>query len=425
MTRAVIEAESAVLSSLLHRPSAIASVGLSPDDFLNRKHREIFAALLELDTVTDVVTLTAKLPELADEIIGIASNSWTSAQLPNHASIVRQAALGRRMSDVLDEAIRGMADNDRPIVDILDATIGGLMNLNSRNTKYDHDFVDAVRGAWEAVDHAYQHKGQLVGITTGFERLDARFGGFHKGDLTLIGARPSMGKTAIMANMAMSAYAAGHNIGIISGEQPKEQIAARAMSLGSNVPAESLRNGNVEEEHWGYLMKWIGSVKRDRIRILDRAEPELDEIIRTARKWKHEYGIKALYVDYLQRIRYRKGQVSRIDEVSEVARGMKTLARELDIPVICLAQVKATVDNRDKDDRRPRLGDIANSDEATREADQIMFLYRDEVYFPETTTMRGIAELNVEKNRHGPTGQFKLAFIAETMRFGNLAGGPY
>lgn len=420
MSRVVLDAEAAVLSSLLHRPSALATVSLKPDDFLNRKHREIFDAICQLDQATDPVTLSAKMPHLANEILEIASNAWTSAQLPNHAKIVRDASLSRRMAEVLDDAIHGLNGNDMPVDKVLDDAIGSLMGLHSRNMKYDHDFVDGIKAAWEAVDYAYQNKGKILGVSTGFKRLDSRFGGFHKGDLTLIGARPSMGKTALMANLAMNAYAVGHNIGIISGEQPKEQIAARAMSLGSTVPAESLRNGNVEDEHWGYLMRWIGSVSRDRIRILDRPEPELDEIIRTARRWKHEYGIAALYVDYLQRIRYRKGQVSRIDEVSEVARGMKTLARELDIPVICLAQVKQAVDNRDKDDRRPRLGDIANSDEATREADQIMFLYRDEVYFPETTPVRGIAELNVEKNRHGPTGQFKLAFHGETMRFADL-----
>ena len=419
MNRAVLDAESAVLSSLMHRPTAISSVHLSAEDFHNRKHQAIFAALMELDDSADAVTLTAKLPDLADEIINIASNAWSSAQLQNHANIVRNAALGRRMSDVVDEAIREITSQERPMTEVLDAAIGGLMNLNSRNTKYDHDFVDAVKAAWEAVDYAHLNQGTLLGVATGFKRLDDRFGGFHKGDLTFIGARPSMGKTALMTNLAMNAYAAGHNIGIISGEQPKEQIAARSLSLGSGVPAELLRNGNLDEEHWPHLMRWIGTVKRDRIRILDRPEPTLDEIIRTARKWKHEHGISALYVDYLQRIRHRKA-TSRIDEVSEVARGLKTLARELNIPVIALAQVKAEVDKR-TGDKRPGLGDIANSDEATREADQIMFLYRDEVYDRDSQS-KGLAELNVEKNRHGPTGQFTLRFACETMHFADLPG---
>lgn len=419
MNRAVLDAESAVLSSLMHRPTAISSVHLTAEDFHNRKHQAIFAALMELDDSADAVTLTAKLPDLADEIINIASNAWSSAQLQNHANIVRNAALGRRMSDVVDEAIREITAQERPMTEVLDAAIGGLMNLNSRNTKYDHDFVDAVKAAWEAVDYAHLNQGTLLGVATGFKRLDDRFGGFHKGDLTFIGARPSMGKTALMTNLAMNAYTAGHNIGIISGEQPKEQIASRGLSLGSGVPAELLRNGNLDEEHWPQLMRWIGTVKRDRIRILDRPEPTLDEIIRTARKWKHEHGISALYVDYLQRIRHRKA-TSRIDEVSEVARGLKTLARELNIPVIALAQVKAEVDKR-TGDKRPGLGDIANSDEATREADQIMFLYRDEVYDRDSQS-RGLAELNVEKNRHGPTGQFTLKFACETMRFTDLQG---
>jgi replicative DNA helicase len=186
------------------------------------------------------------------------------------------------------------------------------------------------------------------------------------------------------------------------------------------VPAELLRNGNLDDEHWPRMMAWIGSIKRDRIRIMDCPEPNLDDLIRTARQWKHEHNIQILFVDYLQRVRYRKAQ-SRIDEVSEVARGLKTLARELEIPVVALAQVKAEVDKR-TGDKRPNLGDIANSDEATREADQIMFLYRDEVYNRDTHE-RGIAELNVEKNRHGPTGQFRLSFRADTMQFRDFGGG--
>ena len=421
MSRAIIEAENSVLSSLMHRPQAVASCGLVADDFLNRKHREIFAAIAELDASADAVTLAAKLPDLADEILTIASNAWTSAQLPHHARIVKNAALSRRMSDVLDEAIKGIHDADRPASEILDAAISGLMGLNARNTKYDHDFVEAIKGAWAQIDYAYEHKDELIGITSGFKRIDERFGGFHKGDLTFIGARPSMGKTAMMANMMLSAYEAGHNIGIISGEQPKEQIAQRGFSLGTQVPAELLRNGNLDEEHWPRLTAWIKSVKRDRIRIMDKPEPGIDEVIRTARQWKHEHKIQILFVDYLQRVRYRKAG-NRIDEVSEVARGLKTLARELEIPVVALAQVKAEVDKRTTD-KRPNLGDIANSDEATREADQIMFLYRDEVYNRDSQE-RGIAELNVEKNRHGPTGQFKLSFRADTMTFSDLAGYP-
>lgn len=422
MSRPVLEAESAVLSSLMHRPGAISSVHLKAEDFLNRKHQAIFAALLELDTSADPVTLAAKMPELADEIIHIASNAWSSAQLANHAEIVRNAALGRRMSDVMDEAIREISDGERKMAEILDTAIGGLMGLNSRNTKYDHDFVDALKAAWEGVSYAYDNRGTILGVPSGFKRIDARFGGFHKGDLVFIGARPSMGKTALMTNLVVNAYNAGHNLGIISGEQPKEQIAQRGMSLGSGVPAEFLRNGEIEEEHWPRLTEWFRSIKRERVRILDRPEPSLDEIVRTARKWKHEHNISALYVDYLQRIRHRKAS-SRIEEVSEVARGLKTLARELEIPVIALAQVKAEVDKR-TGDKRPGLGDIANSDEATREADQIMFLYRDEVYNRETEA-RGIAELNVEKNRHGPTGRFNLQFLSETMAFKDFEGGDW
>lgn len=417
MSRAIIEAESAVLSSLLHRPQSVASVELDASDFLSPKHRQIFDAILTLDLNTDAVTLMAQLPELSGDIMTIAENAWSSAQLPHHAKIVKNASLGRRMSEVLDNAIQGIHDSQTSSAEVLDLAISGLMGLNAKNTRYDHDFVDAIHIAWKNIDYAYENKGKVLGITSGFKRLDDRFGGFHKGDLVFIGARPSMGKTALMTNLMMSAYAAGHNVGVISGEQPKEQIAQRGFSLGSQVSAELLRNGNLDDEHWPRLMAWIKTVKRDRIRIMDKPEPNIEEVVRVARQWKHEHKISILYVDYLQRLTYRKAR-NRIEEVSEVARTLKTLARELEIPVVALAQVKAEVDKRPSC-KRPNLGDIANSDEATREADQIMFLYRDEVYDRDSAD-RGLAELNVEKNRHGPTGQFTLKFRADTMSFSDM-----
>ena len=158
----------------------------------------------------------------------------------------------------------------------------------------------------------------------------------------------------------------------------------------------------------------IRRLKSRNVLIDDRSSPRLDVIARIARRWKHDHGMRVLFVDYLQRIEIPRAQ-NRIEEVSEAARGLKTIARELDIPVVCLAQVKAEVDKR-PGDKRPNLGDIANSDEATREADQILFLYRDEVYNHDSPD-RGMAELNCEKNRHGPTGQFRLRFDAPTMRF--------
>lgn len=225
-----------------------------------------------------------------------------------------------------------------------------------------------------------------------------------------------MGKTALMVNLGLNAAAVGHTIGLISGEQSAMQLGQRSLAADAQIQAECMRNGNISDEVWPKLSDSMQRLAKRRLRIFDRPAPTLEEVIRTARLWKQEYGMSALYVDYLQRIRFR-GVEKRHEEVAEVAQGLKTLARDLDIPVICLAQVKADVETRT--DKRPRQGDIANSDEATREADLIAFLYRDEVYH-DNTPNPGIAEINVEKNRHGPTGQFKIKFNPGSMLFEDL-----
>src|SRR5690606_229620 len=184
-----------------------------------------------------------------------------------------------------------------------------------------------------------------------------------------------------------------------SGEQSAMQIGQRSIALEAGVAAERMRNGQFEDEDWPRLSEGMHKLMRRNVRLIDRSAPTLDEVCRTARRWRQEHKIEVLFVDYLQRIRVPRAE-SRIEEVAEVARGLKTLARDLDIPVVALAQVKAEVDKRT--DKRPGLGDIANSDEATREADLIGFLYRDEVYHDDSPH-RGIAELNIDKNRHGPT----------------------
>jgi replicative DNA helicase len=228
-----------------------------------------------------------------------------------------------------------------------------------------------------------------------------------------------MGKTALAVNFALAAGRAGHTVGLISGEQSAKQIGQRSLAIDAEVRAELMRNGQIEDSVWSLLNQAAKRLGQHRIRIYDRPAPTLDEVVRTARWWKQEFGMGLLLVDYLQRIRV-PGIRERKDEVAEVAIGLKTLARDLDLSIVCLAQVKAEVEQRTE--KRPRQGDIANSDEATREADQIAFLYRDEVYNDDTED-KGVAELNVEKNRHGATGQFRIGFDAESMRFHNLDEG--
>ena len=222
--------------------------------------------------------------------------------------------------------------------------------------------------------------------------------------------------TAFLLGLVDAAAQSGVPVGLISAEQPAIQIGIRRVSLASGVGAVRIRSGNFEDQDWGLLSAGMSKSKDAPVWIYDRSAVTLDELTGIARKWKHAHGIRALYVDYAQRITVPGAD--RITEVSQVARGLKNLARDLQVPVVSLAQVVKGVDQRN--DKRPTAGDLANSDELTREADQILMLYRDEVYNRDTPD-KGIAEVLIEKNRHGPTGFKRLAFLPETMAFRDLA----
>lgn len=419
-----VDAEASVLGGLMLAPDSLAKVAAILDEelFYLRDHRLIYRAILDLDAARqpyDAVTIGEwfEAHGLTDHVhpsyvIDLASTVPSAANIGAYAKIVRDKATLRKVIEVGGGMVDDVYDGGDSQA-ILDHAIRELMALSNVQQSCDYSLAQAVRMAWADAEEASRKPGAFRGVPSGYGRMDKRLGGFHKGDLVILGARPSMGKTALMVNMALNAGASGFSVGMISGEQSALQIGQRSISNEARVVAETLRNGEIEEEAWPRLTLAMRTLIERKVRIYDRSAPTLDEIGRVARRWTQEYGIAVLFVDYLQRIRVPKAE-NRIEEVAEVARGLKTLARDLDIPVVALAQVKAEVDKR-VGDKRPGLGDIANSDEATREADLIGFLYRDVVYNPGADSCA--AELNFEKNRHGPTGQFDLRFDGATMRF--------
>lgn len=430
------EAEQSVLGVAMVFPDKLSAIAekVSEADFFRRDHRLIWRAILDLASENkpyDAVTLGEWMEGngLSEQVggagylIDLASGAWSAASVLAYADIVRDRATLRRAIEIGSTLVDGAFNpQGKSATALLDATIRELMTLSQNQRNCDFTMKEAVKLAWDDAQLAYESEGAIRGITTGFARMDKRLGGWHKQDLVILGARPSMGKTALMVNLALNAASQGHAVGMISGEQSAMQIGQRSIAVDGSVVAERMRNGGFEDSDWPKLTASMARLVGRKIRIFDKSAPTLDEIGRIARKWKHEDGIEVLFVDYLQRIKVPKAE-SRTDEVASVAIGLKTLARDLDIPIVALAQVKAEVDKR-SGDKRPGLGDIANSDEATREADQIGFLYRNEVYSPDDQSSQGIAELNFEKNRHGPTGQFKFRFFAETMMFGELDPGP-
>jgi replicative DNA helicase len=423
------EAEQAVIGAILISPESLDRVAgkLSEADFFVPAHRLIWRAACDLAArgqPCDAVTLGEWFDKTGEAesvgggsyIVELASTTPSAANVEAYAKIVREKSVRRSLVSI-GQLLQQEAINADDSLSAADEGMRALMELTQGSAEHEGSLRDALKAAKNDIIEAYEHRGSLRGITSGLERLDQRLGGFHPGDLIIVGARPAMGKTAILLKFADAASGADHSIGLISGEQPSMQVAQRLIASNGPMAAERLRNGQLEEEDWNAITRAVTKLQGRRMRILDRSSPTMDEVARQARAWKRKYGIVQLLVDYVQRIRIPKMQ-KRNEEVAEVGRRLKDLARELNIAVVALAQVKSDCEARA--DKRPMQGDLANSDELTREADIIAMLYRDEVY-NENTQDKGIAEINIEKNRHGPCGTIKCAWIGESMRFENLA----
>jgi replicative DNA helicase len=266
--------------------------------------------------------------------------------------------------------------------------------------------------------------GKIPGVPSGLAKLDHLLGGWHDGDLTILGARPAMGKTAMLVKFML---AAGVSCGVISAEQPAQQLGARAMSAHSHVDASRFRSGAFEDEDIGRLMRAVSELVEHPCLIYDRSAPSIADVVRMARKWRHNSGIRVLFVDYVQRIEASNAdkRTPKHERVGEVVRGLKSLARDLEIPVVALAQVNRDVEKRA--DKRPNMGDLADSSEIEKEADAVLTLYREAVYFDKggvnernQPVRPHVAEINVEKNRHGPCGYVECIWIPESMRFENM-----
>lgn len=409
-------AEEAVIGGLLLDNMRLHDVAplISADHFTSPQRVRVYGLIRDrvlAGEPADPVTIGEASPDDFDFAVHLASNVPGSSAVVAYAEIIRENWRRREAVQVGLELVSA-ARAGAP--DAVDVAAGRLLALNAVVTECEYTGKQALQAAWREVDRNFANGGALPGITTGLNALDEILGGWHDSDLTIIGGRPAMGKTAFLGGLVEAAADAGKRPGVISAEQPAVQLALRRLSMVSSVAASKLRSGQFEDEDWSQLQAGMqAAIARD-MWIYDRSAVTLDELIGIARKWKHTHNIGCLFIDYAQRITVPRAD--RITEVSQVARGLKNLARDLQIPVISLAQVVKGVDQRPAGHNRPTAGDLANSDELTREADQILMLYRDEVYNRDSPD-KGTAEVLIEKNRHGPTGFKRLAFLSETMQF--------
>lgn len=417
-----IEAEQSVLGGLMLRPDGIDVVSshLEVEDFYRGDHRLIFRAMVALSargTPCDAITLGDWFSKHDFDqvrptyLMELANSTPSAANIVAYARIVREKAIRRRVIDVATDLVENAFGVELEAMDLLDGGIGQLMGMQhvAQNTEY--TLRQTLTIAYEAAMAAKARGGRIPGIPTGLTELDDVLGGLHNSDLIVIGARPSVGKTALLLNIALGDDG---NAGLFSTEQPVVQIGSRLLAIEGGINASRLRNGSHDDEDLGRMANAVARLMDRELMISDSAGLTIGELQRVARRWKHKYGIKRLLVDYLQRVKGNDPRASRIDQVGEVAVGLKDIARELDIPVVALAQVNREVEKRA--DKRPNMGDLANSSEIEKEADQILMLYRDEVYNKDSPD-KGLAEISVEKNRHGPTGFIRAVWEAETMRF--------
>jgi replicative DNA helicase len=411
-----------IIATALTKPHLIKSVDITADQFTDYQLAEIWEAVQTKIVANEIVDWS---------LISVELQQRTGQQYVKYIGQLLKDTLPASNESIFCQYIDKLKENHRisaciAVTDDLranltldptsaiDACISSLMALRAESKKYSHDMKDMIGGAVQELDKAWNSKG-LVGISTGLEILDEQLGGLHKSDLIILGARPAMGKTALAINMMLHSRA-----GFISSEQSVSQIGMRVLSLKSGVSLHSMRLAKYDENESARIFHSAQQLANDQIYVNDKPGINILEIQAQAREWKQKYDIQSLYIDYIQKIKPARDLSNKTQEVGEIAEGLKNLAKELDIPVIALAQVNRECEKRT--DQRPMASDLKDCGVIEQEADVIMMLYRDEVYNEETDA-KGIAEINIEKNRSGPIGDLKCAFEKKTVAFKDLEFG--
>lgn len=425
-----IEAEQSVLGAMIIDKTSIAQVAesIKSEDFYRDAHKVIYSAIIELfqrDIPIDMVTLIEHLraTEKLESAGGITyiteiSNSVPStANLQSYVKIVEEKAILRRLIKASNEIIEQSYNKQDNVEDVLDGAEKRIFDIAEKRNTSDFESISTVleRGFLE-IERLFNNKGDITGVPSGFPELDSKTSGFQKGDMVLIAARPSMGKTTFALNIAQyAALRAAKSIVIFSLEMSKEQLAYKLLCAEANVDMLKLRTGNLEDQDWENIAKASGPLAAAKIYIDDTAGISVMEMRSKCRRIKLEHGIDMIVIDYLQ-LMSGSGE-SRQQEVSEISRSIKALAKEMQCPVIALSQLSRAPEQRA--DHRPMLSDLRESGSIEQDADLVMFLYRDEYYNKETED-KNIAECIIAKQRNGPVGTVKLAWLGQYSKFGRL-----
>ena len=427
-----IEAEQSVIGAMIMDKEAIviASETVTKEDFYQQSYGVLFEAMVELyneGQPVDVVTLQNRLrekdvpPEICsmEFVAGLINAVPTSANVKYYANIVAEKAVLRRLIKVNEEIANQCYLGRESVDDILADTEKQIFDL--LQNKGGGDYVpikQVVINALEKIELAAKTQGNVTGIATGFLDLDYKTSGLQPSDLILVAARPSMGKTAFVLNIAQHvAFHSNLCTAIFSLEMSKEQLVNRLFSLESRVDAQLLRSGNLADSDWEKLIEGAGIIGRSSLIIDDTPGISISELRSKCRKYKLEHDLKLIIIDYLQLMSGSGRSDSRQQEISDISRSLKGLARELNVPVIALSQLSRQVEQRP--DHRPMLSDLRESGAIEQDADVVMFIYRDD-YYNKDTPDKNIAEIIIAKQRNGPIGTINLVWLPQYTKFANM-----
>lgn len=438
-----VEAEQSVLGGLLLENEALDRIAdiLNQSDFYRHDHRLIYthiAKLIEQNRPADIVTVAESLENSAElsSVGGIAylgalaQNTPTAANIRRYAEIVRERSIMRKLvevgSGIAESAYNPQGRDAQQLLDEAEAKIFQIAESGNRGSQGFVNIQTLLPQVADRIDYLYQreNQGSVTGIPTGFDDLDERTSGFQPGDLIIVAGRPSMGKTAFSLNIAENvALDTKKAVAVFSMEMGATQLATRMIGSVGRLDQHRMRNGNLEDEDWARLTTALGKLNDAPIFIDEGAGlSSFDVRARARRLHRQTGGLGLIVVDYLQLMSGTSGRASenRATEISEISRSLKSLAKELDVPVVALSQLNRSVEQRP--DKRPVMSDLRESGAIEQDADLILFIYRDEVYNPDSED-KGTAEIIIAKQRNGPIGRVRLTFLGQHTRFENFSSG--